>query len=450
MQITLYKLSKRVNSTKIPSGSGLTVTAVLKMPTSEFAPSFTLNMNDLDANYLAWGGKYYYITNITHESNNRISIDCTLDVLATYKAEILATTAYVEYSQVSYDDRIVDTRFSTIDEASYQYSQALLITNASSAGSGGTYIVFYNSSQPTIGAAGVVWVLENNAKKIAQTLNTTEFMDWLDNASKQLNGAYDALISMKYVPITFMGGQSITNIVLAGYDTGISGTVPAYTQNYSVSLSIPWQFSDFRNLAPFTSLLLWLPGYGFTELNPADLVGQESLQINLVVDGLTGEGTYTVGNIGRFTANFASDVAIGTSHTDVLSTIANVGAAAIGALAGGGIGAAISGSSLINGVINANQRIVGNTGSIGSYSAAIIKPSFLTAWGNVGLVSIAHNTNQDPTSMASVQGLNCRKVLSLRGLSGYVQTVGASVSAAASNEILDEINGYLNGGIYLE
>lgn len=450
INLTLYNFSKRVNSTKRPSG-GLAVSALLKDDVSIWRPIFEFELENADTyNYLKWGTRYYYINDVTYVSNDRVLVTCTIDVLATFKEAIMSTTAYVEYSASSYDDSIVDTRFSTVDTASYEYSTANLITNASSAGSGGMYIITYNSSQPTIGATGCVWATQVTAQNIAKILSTTEFIDWLDNASKQLNGAYDALTSMKYVPITFMGGQGVANVVLAGYDTGISGIIPSYTQNYSVNLSIPWQFSDFRNLSPFTSLLLWLPAYGYAEINPADLIGQTSVTINLVVDGLSGEGTYTVGSIGRYTANFATDVPIGTTHTDLLSTISSIGGAVLGGLAGGGIGVALTGGSLINGVINANQRIVGNSGSLGSYSSAIVKPDFLSSWGHVGMVSICHDTNQEPTSLASVQGLNCRKVLNLGSLTGYVQTVNASVAANAPSDIINDINDYLNGGIYIE
>ena len=450
INLTLYSFSKRVNSTKRPSG-GLTVSALLKDDVSIWRPIFEFELENADTyNYLKWGSRYYYINDVMYVSNDRVLVTCSIDVLATFKEAITATTAYVEYSASNYDDSIVDTRFSTVDTASYEYSTANLITNASSAGSGGIYIITYNTSQPTIGATGCVWALENDAKSIAQTLNTTEFMDWLDNASKQLNGAYDALTSMKYVPITFMGGQGLANVILAGYDTGVKGIIPSYTQSYSVNLTIPWQFSDFRNLSPFTSLLLWLPAYGYAEINPADLIGQTSITVNLVIDGLSGEGTYTVGSVGRYTANFATDVPIGTSHTDLLSTISSIGGAVLGGLAGGGIGVALSSGSLISGVISANQRIVGNSGSLGSYSSAIVKPDFLSSWGHVGMVSICHDTNQEPTSLAGVQGLNCRKVLNLGGLSGYVQTVNASVSANAPSDLINDINDYLNGGVYIE
>lgn len=450
INLTLYSFSKRVNSTKRPGG-GLTVSALLKDDVSIWRPVFEFELENADTyNYLKWGSRYYYINDVTYVSNDRVLVTCSIDVLATFKEAITATNAYVEYSASSYDDSIVDTRFSTIDQASYEYSTANLITNASGAGSGGIYIITYNSSQPTIGATGCVWALESDAKSIAQTLNTTEFMEWLNNASKQLNGAYDALTSMKYVPITFMGGQGLANVVLAGYDTGVKGIIPSYTQSYSVNLTIPWQFSDFRNLSPFTSLLLWLPAYGYAEINPADLIGQTSIKVNLVIDGLSGEGIYTVGSIGRYTANFATDVPIGTGHTDLLSTISSIGGAVLGGLAGGGIGVALSSGSLISGVISANQRIVGNSGSLGSYSSAIVKPDFLSSWGHVGMVSICHDTNQEPTSLAGIQGLNCRKVLNLGKLSGYVQTVSASVSANAPSDIINDINDYLNGGVYLE
>ena len=68
----------------------------------------------------------------------------------------------------------------------------------------------------------------------------------------------------------------------------------------------------------------------------------------------------------------------------------------------------------------------------------------------VTLESCCHGTTIEPSAMAEKYGRPLNKVVTLSTLSGYCQTTYASVEVNASNEIIDEINNLLNGGIYIE
>ena len=65
-------------------------------------PVFYLKTDPIvyNANYLFCSDtqRYYYINNITAVTGGRIAIDCKIDVLYTYRAEILESTAWVESS----------------------------------------------------------------------------------------------------------------------------------------------------------------------------------------------------------------------------------------------------------------------------------------------------------------------------------------------------------------
>ena len=87
-----------------------------------------------------------------------------------------------------------------------------------------------------------------------------------------------------------------------------------------------------------------------------------------------------------------------------------------------------------------------NVGSVGSYGNTIAMDSTL----NIEIVVISHDTNVEPSSMATNYGRPCNKVLSLSGLSGYVQTTNANVVTWAPKQYKDEIDSLLNGGVYLE
>lgn len=451
IKLYLYNFSKRANSTKRPSGSGSAVSALLKDATSIYNPTFTIDSKEIaNFNYVKWDNRYYYIDDIVHETNARESVSCSLDVLATFRTNIFNTRAYVQFATKQFDDRIVDTRLSTVDEASVKSTSAMLITDGEpSETEGGCFILEYVTSEATFGPSGCVWLNRANASALAQSLSNEGFTTWLGQNNKQISGTYQSVIGCRYVPMRWTEGQTggDVNVKLSGYQpSGLiaCGVVPV--KHYSTSINIPWQFSDFRNQSPFTSMLMFLPAYGFLEINPSDLIGKTSLDVTLLVDGVTGEGVYTVGNIARAVCSFSSPVSIGTISGNNAAVLGAGVSAYTSALTGNAIGVL---SGAIQGAIASQSRSVGNTGS--SSGGAVARATSGSDWRNVYFYSIAHDTNQEPSSFADVQGRPLNKVITLSSLKGgYVQTVNASVSASAGNQYIEQINGLLDGGVYLE
>lgn len=454
ISITLFTFSKRVNSLSIPpGGSGISTAAAFKDDTGKTNPEFILNITaPFRYNYLQWEDRYYYITDIISESNTRFRFVCNMDILATYAVNIRATTAYVKYSSSSYDDRIIDDRFSTIDTAEYSTSEAQIIPYADS--SAGTYILQYKTSAPSLGPSGCAYLTQAEALQVAQAISSDGMKSWMENNDKQLNDAFSSVISMKWVPMNLMSlPVSAAVIVLGGYGTGISGTTPQKQFTNTTSVNIPWKFNDWRNQEPYTSMLLWLPAVGFVPLNPADFIGKTALSITASFDGINGNVAYTVDNVAHYEGSIATAVSMSSSAVDTIGStgqiIAGIGGLAGGALSGNAGVAAAGAGALIHGLTTANTRQYGTTGSTGSFCSATVKPAFTSAWSNAGLVLITHDTNQAPAAVGNTLGLNCRQVLSLSGLSGYVETINASVSAPASDDVIERINAYLDGGVYL-
>lgn len=454
INLTLYNFTKRVNSLSAPeSGSGVTVTAAFKEGTGKNNPEFILNIqNPFSYNYLMWDKRFYYITEVVAESNTRFRFICNMDILATYAAYIRSTTAYVQYSSSSYDDHIIDSRFSSVDTPVYATSEAQIIPYADS--SGGTYIMQYKTSVPSLGPAGCVYLTAAQALQVAAAISSDGMKEWMENNAKQLNDAFSSVISMKWIPMNLMNlPVSPSPVVLGGYGTGISGTTPQKQFTNTAAISIPWKFSDWRNLEPYTSMQLWLPAVGFVPLNPADFIDKNSLTITASFDGINGNVAYTVDNVAHYEGSISTAVSMSSSAVDTIGStgqiIAGLAGVTAGALTGNAAVAGAGAGALIHGLTAANTRQYGTTGSTGSFCSTTVKPAFTTNWANAGLVLITHDTNQSPLSVSNTLGLNCRKVLSLAGLSGYVQTVNASVNAPASDDILERINSYLDGGIYL-
>lgn len=108
--VSFGNFSKRRNSTKQPSGLSDQRDCKLKETTSVDNPTFIVTGNNFHYNYASWDGRYYFITDIRSVHNGLTEIDCEIDVLATYKSAILASTQYVCYSSVKTSDWLADMR----------------------------------------------------------------------------------------------------------------------------------------------------------------------------------------------------------------------------------------------------------------------------------------------------------------------------------------------------
>ena len=111
MSHTIYagKIAKRKNSTLQPALSA-SFDVLLKTPTSLHTPTFTINATSFDYNYLKWGDRYYFVTDVVSRNNSLWEVSAVCDVLATYKADILASTQFVCYSSHNSNTWLPDTR----------------------------------------------------------------------------------------------------------------------------------------------------------------------------------------------------------------------------------------------------------------------------------------------------------------------------------------------------
>lgn len=92
MDITLYQtVSERERINKV-LGNYIAMTGTLRGESSVINPSFLIeysNPSDYNYCYIPSFGRYYFITNITSVRNNIWRIDCSVDVLMSFRNEIL-------------------------------------------------------------------------------------------------------------------------------------------------------------------------------------------------------------------------------------------------------------------------------------------------------------------------------------------------------------------------
>ena len=452
MEVTVYRnFNKRKNSTKRPGG-GAKRNVVLLDDVSLYTPIFESEYWDYQDNYCLWAGRYYYVTDIITKRQNMFEVHCEIDPLATWKDDILGSNGFVLFSTSDYDVGISDYRLSSDPITITKSSSTPVFPDLKEA-----YVVTYigTDSCPSVG------ISENTLKTLQSKMMSDKFVETCRDWYKKLikTGETDGLITSNLVA-SLIGNTSNTvtsciympkfyghkgqSIVLAGdFWTGLVGTIPYHALSETYNVSIPWAFpnGDFRNRAEFTSLAIYLPGYGFIALNADNYQGQSSIPVQATLDSFTGEITYLVNGKAKGTCTIGYPVQVGTSQKgNVMGAISGITQAVASGYSGNAIGAIAGGFNAVRSAIGVDPSSVGSMGGSSSFEC----------YKNIMVLVMAHNTNVDPSSVGSTIGRPLNAVRNIGSLNGYVQTSRMQVSTTAPDEYKTVINDTLNGGMYIE
>ena len=239
--------------------------------------------------------------------------------------------------------------------------------------------------------------------------------------------------------------SGITNVMLGVTDCQVAARMLQNTlsQELTTTVAIPWQYSDFRNLEPYTQVSITLPNCSCVKL-PADLLyGSTSIVARYRINATTGDvAGYLETNGGfkfaDFSFNIATPISVGYANDRAM----------------GGLGYVFNAGQIAAGVATGNIEM-GATGVQGlltpkKYTASMHGTTQTCAlMDNMLRVEVAANNTENPNNLLSM-GRPCRQVLPLSSLSGYVKCANASADLPATYPELQEVNAYLNGGFYVE
>lgn len=451
MELTAYRFfNKRKNSTKRPTG-GTIRNVVLLDDVSLYSPVFECNYWDYNDNYCKWAGRYYYVTDVVSKNRDIFAVHCEIDPMATWKDDIMGTNAFVTFSTSSYDIGIPDYRLSSDPSTITKSTQVEVFPKL-----GEEFVISYvgTSSAPTVGLSYSNLEGLQGAMMSNQCIKTiTKWADGIITGSSESANAWNIVPSLLgstsnsvtrciFTPkFHSIGTKSI--ILAGGYDPLIGGDVPSHSYSETYSVKIPWAFGagDFRNRAQFTSMTIYLPGYGFLALNADNYQGQSSISVQATLDSYVGEITYLVGGKAKATCSISYPVQVGTSQVgNIPNAVAGVGQAVAGAMSENPVGVGMGAYNAVRSFMATDASSIGSAGG----SSAFYCHTKIT------LVLMAHNTNVDPSSVAGTIGRPLNAVRNIGSLSGYVQTADAEVQTSAPDEYKTVINDSLNGGMYIE
>ena len=479
--------SKRENSTLIPTFRD-SAECTFKNGCSMLNPTLLLELHDSQfPNYTAFkiGNRYYHVTNINSVRNNIFEISGKVDSLATYKAQILASTQYVSYSSVSGGTWLADTRIPVLKNANVKATSVNL--NALSKENGSFIVSVVGKSGcktyglTSINLADLIGAISDwetdgidAASQIIQTSDDVgEVLASVGEAlinSGFIGNAYanapQCIRSCIYVPFNDIRYDGSEIIWLGNFNTHVQARVvspkPTTFLNDTV-ISIPWHFSDWRRTV-CEEVYLYLPLVGMVQVPSDEIVNQASFAIEASLAATDGTVAYKVKSgsqvIGTYGANCAINYPIGinqqASAGDIMTTAiqgiektvsSGVRAATSvtpSGIAGNAVDAVFSGINTaydtVNTALSSHISTIGNIGG----GAGLGLGTSITCF------TVSHPTVIEPAAMRQTMGVPTMKPLQLSSCSGFCQCANAHVDISGTSSERDAIDYYLNSGFYIE
>ena len=474
-----YSFSKRDNSTAAPDpASGVQVGVMLKDATSLLNPVLLLNYNDVPRwSMFDFEGRFYKITDVRSVKQNLWEISGAVDVLASWKADIMAASAFVAYDTTN-NTEITDRRLSIKTTAVKQENVGRafdmlgtgfsVVLNVVGENACATYILSLTAAATLLSDMLTDWAdgimpdvdpddpPDDWLSKIADSI-TTGFKQLISSGS-----AADCIRSAYIIPISpaqFEANVVTEDIQLGSYNTHISAKRRTSRGIQDTSaVTIPWQAADWRRNAPYHEIYLYIPMIGLVSYPASAIMGESTIYIDAAIDETAGDALFTVAVgpitagaatkvIGQYSSNIAANFAIGSSNVTPRQIATSVAAAAgvVGAsIMTGGAAAVAAGTAGIAGEFNSVTPLPSSIGGAGG-------GAILALFGYTPrCMSIFHDTNVAPDSVSAIIGTPANAVKALAGMSGYVETRNFSVSGAMSESERTNINRLMDGGVYLE
>ncbi len=493
--VILYDFQKRHNSTRRPDGGSWNISGTLREGSSlitptiafefgtDFSPmnnSFNLKFNYA---YVAKFARYYWITDWTYDGG-LWHASMKVDVLATFRPQILAASAFVAYDESTNTD-IVDSRLSMITAKTIESKIGMFSKLGQNDTAGGVVIVSCTGKNSTAAFAMqpvAISQLMNNVVTWGNATFTdpassypgspndsfgealwnalTGSVSWWKRVAVNLasNGnAAENIRAAVQLPLDIADISGNTQqIILGQYETNINAKKISSRVLYdSCQVQIPWRYNDWRMNEPYTEIYLYIPYVGNIKMPNGILVGETDLRIYAYVDLLSGDAVFQVyiqpsdKLIAAYSVNIGASYPIGASNISPAQTVTGLagaaGAIAAGVAKGGAAGAAIGALGAIQGIMAANTP---NSSSIGGGGGGATQG----LQGTCTVTVISHNTDPipgDPNATA-IMGTPTMRVRSLANVEGYLETRGAAITGNMTATEHAELNAMLDSGIYVE
>lgn len=469
--VYLGVIEKRLNSTKRPDLSDFDKYEVTFKEGFDYKnPSIILSheglLNWYNYMYIPDIYTYFWITGERAIQNGRYELTGYVDTLATYKAAIINTSAFIEYgfnqdtSGAVY--RLRDSRQNVSNVPIVKTAEADITGGKVNALSKGCYVL------QAVGAADgvrtfvlteaqmpqLIKKVNSDIQSSAESYETTEdILRFLTSNMLTQGSALNAVKNCFFLPCN-VGDVAIgsSELYLGDFDTGIRAATAQITPIViNTQIAIPWQDSDWKRLN--TQILLYVPFIGTVGVDVEKCNGASTIDIIWSLSALDGGisvkvdcGGYT---LYTGTGTLAVSFAIGSSAIPPVNAVVGTATAIGGAISAGaglwtgGLAGDIGGglSQMAQGAIQALTPVVQCAGSLGGNACL--------GQSTMAKIELLYYPPIDDAIFQSVYGYPVMKVST--PAAGYCQTRGFSVNNShATAKECAEINRYMDTGVFIE
>ena len=465
MVVKFYNFSKRINSTKQPTGASTDVSVVLKEECSVENPILVLAGNNFDYNYAYIDDfkRYYFVTDIDIQANGLVQVALSEDSLASAKSAIGATKAHILRASTGYNADLMDSLCAV--ETNTQIDAHTKALTSPTFSNTGCYILSIASSLGVNSENGFATSYILNKTDIGQIANALMQCPLPDPNNiqnyvlKSLRSPLEAVISCIWIPIDYTWLTSVNRTqayVIAGdYDLGV-GTKHVLTQSVFTttdSITFTPRYSDFRAVEPYTNYRLFVPMMGTVDISAREFrepISQGGLPYTFNVDVAAGTLSLMLyqggGKLQIIQSSIAVDCPIAQTSRDMAGYVnsainVGIGATNIANNPGAIVGMLSSGASMVMSGLSRTTNIKGSLQGRESINMG----------AGLVLTEITMDT-ADPTNAnyIAINGRPLEVVDTISNHSGYILCSNASVDLQGFEGERDTINNYLNTGFYYE
>lgn len=495
IRANFYKFSKQIDSTARPTGTGTSFDIVLKGAVTITAPVIELDSAALDYNYcyIPAFGRYYFVQTTTIITADIIEYSLSVDVLATWKNEILASSCYVLRSASDYNLKLVDDTWTHTTD----FSENVTTVNFPEYDAAGCYFITVVNPEAATSAnpASTMYVVNDLglATLLSEMFDLDNYNNIDDLTATYFNPA-QYITSCRWYPFSFSSisaaqGTSLEVIKYGWYPaqsaslTAVGYRVVNYGKTLNFSMTIG-SYTDWTDRdANWTRYALYVPGFGVTEIDP-QFSGQ-SLSGKISVDFNTGDANLMLtsgtnqlmmqlaGKIGSEVSinQVGGSINIPTSKEGLVNTLIQFGGAFVAKAGASNIGkTAISfmalgspASALSPGLRQeAREQFLNSGADIAKAAGDAAKQTILnptvtskgadgcryTIIDNHTIILYRRKYSHYNPAVAKLGGV-CNQVKTLSTLSGYTQVANGLIEMTGTIEERNAITALLEGGFVI-
>lgn len=476
MTAYLWNVTKKINSTFTPAnGDGRSFECTMSDPVDVLNPSirFALigGLTPQRYNYLFIGlwRRYYWIDDWTQDGAIWIA-HCTVDPLASFKAEIGASRQYVLRTGApnAGDGYIMDTLYPTTGFVEMEKKYTTFGVPSDETDGGGCYVVgivgksglveyYYltGSELPAFGAAMFGDDLWNAvvADDTAPSMGLPGFMKAQFNPLQYVT-------SCVWFPVQVPHAVSKSAVWLGYFATGYQAykvnraEFTVFDEEITITKHPQSSRGEYLNLSPYTRIRVSALPWGETDLDTTRFVDMEKIKLHAWADPVTGTSKLEIGAVDSLN-HLTTDIVtlmgnLGTPEqlSQVLSNPIGAAGAALGggiaagvSLLSGNIGGAIT--SVLSGITDAASAIYPDVSTNGQNGARIAACPIVV----FVLFTFMHVVSNDITRLGAPY---CEDTI-VSSLPGYMLIANPVVGfSQALKREADMIRDYMANGFYYE